>query len=70
MVTTRKIVAENGNQKLQELNELASIIKDFSNRNSYPINVVKISDYAEGYNDALNAIASLVNGLPGNIVAK
>jgi len=70
MTITRTVVAQNGNRKEQELNELASIIIDFCTRSSYPINVVKISDYAEGYNDALNAIASLINGLPGNIVAK
>ena len=70
MKTYRTITTQTGERKEQELNELASIINDFCNRNSYPINVVKISDYAVGYNDALNSIASIINGLPGNIVAK
>jgi len=69
-MTSRMIVTQNGERKEQELNELASMIKDFCKRSLYPVNVAELSEYAEGYNQALNTIENIINGLPAAIVAK
>ena len=70
MITTRTIVAENGNQRLQELNELASLILSYCDNNKFEENVTEASEWAKGYNQSLNTIESLITGLPSYLVAK
>ena len=68
-MTTRRITTENGESKEQELNKLASLLKDFCNDAEFDKNVAEASEWADGYNQALNTIESLINTLPGYMVA-
>lgn len=69
-MTSRMIITQNGERKEQELNELASLITNFCTTHEYTETEVETSEYFEGYNQALNTIESIINGLPAAMVAK
>ena len=68
-MTSRMIITQNGERTEQELNELASLIVNHIERTRFEKSTEASSKWAEGYNQALNTIEAIINGLPANLVA-